>query len=180
LSAGVELLAIDGRPVADIVQALMPYRRADGPHGDAIKPSTGDYRQVAQLDSSNTGGMMDRLFPMLFPSPNGSDRFSVCDKASPDVAVREVAVAGISEAARQRAIAAAVPNPNWSLAVRGDTAVLTLPTFADWRDGFDAPAFIDQTSNTLNSQGVPFLIIDNRSNEGGDDRLGLAEDNGKG
>jgi len=188
VSAGAELLAIDGRTAADIVQALMPYLRADGPRGDAARPGTGDGKRLAQLDSSSTGGMMDRLFPLLFPPVNGSYRLSVRDKAPSAMAmavpvpvpvpvlmpVRNVVVAGTSEGARQRTIAAAVPNPNWSLAINGDTAVLTVPTFAYWRGGFDVTAFVEQTVTTLNSQQVPFLIIDNRSNEGGDDRLGLA------
>ena len=115
VAAGAELLAIDERPVADIVKALMPYLRADGPRGETT-PSTGDGKRLVQLNSSDTGDAMDRLYPLLFP-PVQSDaqissqaqapaparyRLKLRDKDSLDT--RDLTVAAMSEAARTQAI----------------------------------------------------------------------------
>jgi hypothetical protein len=125
LSAGAELLAIDGLGVALIVESLMPCLRADG---------SSDGKRLAQIDSGPNGGAMDRLFPLLHPPQDGRYKLRVQDR--PDASPRELSVAAISPAERERGLPA--PSQDWAFQLQGVTAVLTLPTFAFWDQRFDA------------------------------------------
>ncbi|MFG6487291.1 S41 family peptidase [Roseateles sp. BYS78W] len=158
--AGSELLAIEGQSPARIAQALLPYLRADG--------ST-DGKRLAQLDDDENGGAMQRLFPLLFPPSEAGWRLRLAGG-------REVVVPVLSAEARERALAAGwlPPDAAWQLHVDGEVAVLTLPTFSFWRDGFDGRAFLDRAFAELAARGIRRLIIDLRRNEGGDDALGRA------
>ena len=164
--AGSELLAVDGRPVAAIAAALLPYLRADGLSAD------GDGKRLAQLDSDENGGAMDRLFPALFAPQNG--RWQLTLREREGAAPREVTAAAITLEARDRALP--TPASDWQFKITGDTAVLTLPTFAFWRGGFDPLGYLARSFEALNATpgGVPFLVIDIRRNEGGDDAIGRA------
>ena len=158
--AGSEIVAIDGRSAADIAAGLMPYLRADG---------ASDGKRLAQLDSDPNGGAMDRVFPLLYPPQQGRYRLTLRDPGGP--AAREVSVAATSVTER----AARVPAPRsdaWRFTVDGDTATLTLPTFSFWNGGFDGKAFLARSFEQLEAQTVPYLVIDLRDNEGGDDALG--------
>ncbi len=169
LAAGAELLAVDGRPAADIVQGLLPYLRADG------RSAGSDAKRLSQLDHGPNGGAMDRLFPLRYAPTGGAWRLTVRDAGS--APPRDIVAAAMSVVERNRALGAAAPPSQataWTLAIDGDTAVLTLPTFAFWRGGFDARGFLQRSFDELRTQQVPRLIIDIRHNEGGDDALGHA------
>jgi C-terminal processing protease CtpA/Prc len=75
-------------------------------------------------------------------------------------------------AARDRALAppseSADDSPRWTFVVEGDTAVLTLPTFAFWNSDFDWRGFLARSFEELEARGVAYLILDQRRNEGGD------------
>ena len=112
---------------------------------------------------------MDRVFPLLYPPPQGRYRLTLRDPGGQ--AVREVSVGATSVTER----AARVPAPRsdaWRFTVDGDTATLTLPTFSFWNGGFDGKAFLARSFEQLEAQKVPYLVIDLRDNEGGDDTLG--------
>ncbi len=156
LVAGDELLAINGQPVQTIVRALLPALRADG---------TGDGKRFAQLDTSATGGAMDRLFPLRWPPAAGHYSVTLQSGNGP---ARAATIAAVTLAERETALPP--PSSNWQLRTEGGTAVLTLPTFAFWQSRFDWRAFITQTFETI--RDTPFLIIDQRRNEGGDDAIG--------
>lgn len=160
LAAGSELLAIDGRRVADIRDALLPLLRADGRHDGAW------LKRLSQLDSGPNGGAMDRLFPLRFAPLEGRYVLTVRDRdgASP----RTVSVPATSTAARDEVLPPS--RTDWAFRIEGDTGILTLPTFAFWRSDFKPEPFLQQTFKAL--AGVPFLIIDQRENEGGDDGIG--------
>ncbi len=165
LAAGSELLSIDGRPVADIAAALLPLLRADGQHAGAVG------KRLAQLDTAPgpAGGAMDWLFPLRFPPEGGRWRLTVRGM-QPDTqaeAPRALTVAAIAMAERGRSLAA--PAPAWSFEREGDTAVLRLPTFAFWNSDFKAEAFLTRTFAAI--RGLPYLVIDLRDNEGGDDAI---------
>ncbi len=162
VAAGSELLAVDGRPAAAIRDALLPLLRADGLHEGA------QGKRLSQLDSGPNGGAMDRLFPLLFAPQAGRYRLTLRERGS--AAPRDVTVPATTTAERDQALPAA-PTA-WTFRVDGDTGVLTLPTFAFWRSDFKPAAFLQQTFAAL--RGVPFLVIDQRSNEGGDDAIGRA------
>jgi Peptidase family S41 len=163
VTKGSELLAIDGRPVAQIANALLPYIRADAVGASA------DGKRWSQLDSGPNGGAMDRLFPLLFAPAGGGYTLHVRDNAQ--AAARDVQVAAVKLADRERLL----PDQSsaWLFRIDGDTAVLTLPTFAFWRSDFKPNEFITRTFETLRATpAVRFLIIDQRRNEGGDDGIG--------
>ncbi len=172
VAAGSELLAIDGRPVAAIRDALLPLLRADGRHAGA------QLKRLSQLDSGPNGGAMDRLFPLLFaplhapqPGPTGA-RYTLTlrDHDHDDSGPRVISVPAMTTADRDKTLPAA--GTAWTFKVDGDTGILTLPTFAFWRSEFQPAAFLQQTFAAL--RGVPFLVIDQRRNEGGDDAIGRA------
>lgn len=161
LPAGSEILAIEGRTPAEIAALLLPYLRADG---------SSDGKRLAQLDDDDNGGAMQRMFPLLVPPPPEGWRLNLAGG-------REVRVPAVTAAAREQALQAVgwrAPDRTWRLRMEGDAAVLTLPTFAFWGGGFDAPAFLDRTFAELRERGVRRLVIDLRANEGGDDAIGRA------
>jgi C-terminal processing protease CtpA/Prc len=162
VAAGSELLAIDGRPVADIRDALLPLLRADGLHEGARG------KRLSQLDSGPNGGAMDRLFPLLF-APQGG-RYTLTLREPGGTGTRAVTVPATTSAERDHTLPAS--NSAWTLRIDGDTGVLTLPTFAFWRSSFKPLDFLQQSFAAL--RGVPFLLIDQRDNEGGDDAIGQA------
>ena len=51
-----------------------------------------------------------------------------------------------------------------------DTAILTLPTFAFWRSEFKPDEFLARSFESLRT--VPYLVIDIRRNEGGEEAIG--------
>jgi len=164
VAAGAELLAIDGRSISDITAALLPYLRADGLHEGA------HLKRLSQLDSGSNGGAMDRIFPLVFAPAlaSGQGRYALQLRDTANGAPREVTVPAISEAERNRTLPP--PTAQWTFTVEGDTATLTLPTFAFWRGDFKPEPFLQRTFAALRS--VPYLVIDLRSNEGGDDAIG--------
>jgi C-terminal processing protease CtpA/Prc len=162
LTAGSELLAVDGRPMADIRGALLPLLRADGLHAGAR------LKRLSQLDSGPNGGAMDRLFPLRFAPIGG--RYTLTLRETDSASSRELSVAATTSAERDRTLPAA--STAWTFRVDGDTGILRLPTFAFWRSDFKPLDFLQQTFAAL--RRVPFLIIDLRDNEGGDDAIGHA------
>ena len=165
LAAGSELLSINGRPVAAIAAALLPLLRADGQHAGAVG------KRLAQLDTAPgpAGGAMDWLFPLRFPPEGGRWRLTVRDpqRDRPREASRALTVPAIGMTERERSLPA--PAPAWSFEREGDTAVLRLPTFAFWNSDFKADAFLARTFTAI--RGLPYLVIDLRDNEGGDDAI---------
>lgn len=157
---GSELLAIDGRPMAGIRDALLPMLRADGRHEGAWA------KRLSQLDSGTNGGAMDRLFPLLYPPQGGRYRLRLLAPGATQPA--DVEVAAITQAARDQAVPP--EGAQWSFRLDGEVAVLTLPTFAFWGQDFKADAFLSRTFTAL--RRVPVLIIDLRRNEGGADAIG--------
>jgi hypothetical protein len=158
--AGRELLAIDGRPMADIRQALLPCLRADGWHEGAM------LKRLSQLDSGPNGGAMDRLFPLLYPPRDGRYTLSVGNAGGTQAT--ETTVVATGQAARDRQLPPAAPG--WAVRTEGDVAFLTLPTFAFWRGDFQPEAFLQRSFEAI--RALPYLVIDVRDNEGGDDAIG--------
>lgn len=166
IAPGAEVLTIDGQSSATIVSSLMPYIRADG----GLDGST-DGKRLSQLDSGSNGGAMDRLFPLRFPPQGGGFDLSLCD--APGKAPRSLRVSAVREAERDAA-GLAPASSAWAFSIEGDTAWLTLPTFAFWGSRFDGRAFLARSFAELDAKKIPFLVIDIRRNEGGDDQLGHA------
>jgi len=165
VSSNEELLAIDDRSTSTLVAELLPFLRADG---------SNDGKRRAQIDSDINGGAMDRLLPLLHPPVSGQYRLRL---RGPQGRVHEVAVSAVTANGREDAMKAAgfVPaSDDWQFEIRKGIGLLTLPTFSFWRSGFDWQGFLDRSFTTLETNGVKRLVIDLRSNEGGDDKIGDA------
>ncbi len=163
--ANDEVLAIDGASPRALAVEFMPYLRADG---------SSDGKRLSQIDSTVNGGAMDRLLPLLHPPRDGRYALRLRNPAGQ---VREVAVAAMQAGERERALTARGQLPEseeWRLDIDGDTATLTLPTFAFWRSEFDWRGFLQRSFDTLETRGIPHLILDLRQNEGGDSAIGDA------
>lgn len=160
-----EILAIDGRPVAQLIDALMPYLRADG---------ASDGKRLVQLDSNSEGGVLDRLLPLLYPPKDGYYHLSLRRIDGTTYARR---VRATTVKAREEYLSAHGEGPEdleWRLRIDGDTAVLTLPTFAFWNASFDWKTYLQQTFDSLATANVKRLVLDLRQNEGGDSAIGRA------
>ena len=165
IPANAELLSIDGRTPATLIADLMPYLRADGGN---------DGKRLSQLDSTENGGALDRLLPLLHPPGTNGYALRIRPRGGK---VREIVATAMTASERERLLSAAgVPAESnaWRFEIEGDTATLTLPTFAFWNGGFDWRAFLDTSFATLAERKIPNLILDLRQNEGGDDAIGRA------
>jgi hypothetical protein len=162
---GAEVLRIDGRTPAVLIAEFMPYLRADGGN---------DGKRLSQLDHDRNGGALDRLLPLLHPPGTGGYALRLRPRGAASV---DVTVAAMTAGERERLLAAAsqpMPDTAWRFEVDGDTAILTLPTFAFWNDDFDWRGFLERNFAKLEKNRIPNLILDLRGNEGGDDRIGRA------
>lgn len=160
-----ELLRIDGRTPTALIADILPFLRADG---------SNDGKRLSQLDNDANGGALDRWLPMLHPP--GADGYALQFRPHGG-RVAETTVAPMTVEARERQLAAAgqpMPGEAWRFEIEGDTATLTLPTFAFWNGGFDWRAFLDRSFATLEEKRIPQLVLDLRRNEGGDDAIGRA------
>lgn len=163
VAAGDELLAIDGVAGPDIVRRIWPYLRADG---------SSDNKRLRQLSHDRDGGsLMDLIWPLLSPPAAGRYRLDIrradgrtlsVDAAAMTLADRDTALAGKGAAAEP------VADAGWTLAIRDGVATLTLPTFSVWRSHFDWKRFLADAFARIEHERVGQLIIDIRSNEGGD------------
>ncbi|WEN14884.1 S41 family peptidase [Rhodanobacter sp. AS-Z3] len=168
-----ELLSIDGRTPVVLANEFMPYLRADG---------NSDGKRLSQIDSNVDGGAMDRLLPLLHPPATAGYvlRFRPHDRHTGKVigqGIDEVTVAGMPVVERENRLMAAGVTPEntrWRFAIEGDTATMTLPTFAFWQSDFDWRSFLQRSFDTLAARRIDKLILDLRQNEGGDDAIGNA------
>jgi C-terminal processing protease CtpA/Prc len=163
--ANAELLAIDGRSASELIAEFLPYLRAD---------ADGDGKRLSQLETHSSGGAMDRLLPLLHPPAMTGYRLQLRTREGRLIEVR---LPGRPVAEREAVLAAAGSAPereDWRLEIAGDTAVMTLPTFAFWNNAFDWRGFLDASFRTLAEQRVTALVLDLRQNEGGSDAIGDA------
>jgi hypothetical protein len=161
---GAELLAIDGRPAAEVVSALLPLIPVDA----GIR--------TAKLRSLESPGAFGRLLALRF---GGRASYRVRFRAFRSAAIKEAVVPGITEAdlfrlLRERAPAARERRPSYELGFEGGTAVLAIRQFADDQDKA-RPRFAEFLSAAfaeLEARKTPGLVIDLRGNGGGFDEYG--------
>jgi len=160
LPRGSAILSIDGRPVADILSALIPLTRADG-------SNDGKRRQLLSVMGTDDYETFDILYPLLFPV---GDSFDIRCRA-PDGAELQTRLPAIDLIARQSARPKATsPQPNapqWMVEHDGRTATLTMNGWAVYSSQWDWKAWLDAAFEDLNRRATDRLIIDIRRNEGG-------------
>jgi C-terminal processing protease CtpA/Prc len=164
VNAGDEILSVNGMNAGAMVAALMPYLRADG---------SSDGKRLQQLNHNRGDySQMDIVWPLLSPPQDGRYALEIRNPAGKRTAV---AVEATTLARREKALAdqgIRPPSEQWTFRIDGDTAIMTLPTFAFWNSDFDWAAFIDSAFAELDAGKVPHLVIDIRANEGGDGAIG--------
>lgn len=165
VTAGDEVLAVDGVGAAQMVERLMPYLRADG---------SSDGKRLRQLSHDrNDYSQFDMLWPLLSPPQQGRYRVEL-RRASGER--RTLALKAMSLSERQAALSArgqlAQRSEAWTFKVEGGVATLSMPSWSVWNSKFDWAAFIDDSFARLQREQVPYLVIDIRANEGGDGAVG--------
>lgn len=170
LARGDEILSINGRPMAEIVAAILPLIAFDGYTEHARQTSFG-------VTSELKGGALDHFLPLLF----GSSAEFVFEAEGVDGAVRELRAAALTYSdwlslnpeARGR-----YRNFSDEGAVRLDfptsgTAVLAVDTFVNYRTPVDPDDVYRELMRQLEETDV--LVLDLRQNGGGseDASIGL-------
>lgn len=162
---GGEMVAINGVAMADIITRLLPLISSDG----RIRTS-----KLKYLEGSVNFGRMyalafeeTREFEIGYRPPAGGGLSKI--------KVNGITAAALNERFRDRYPEAARAKPPIELAYRGETAILTIRTFAEpgYRSaGMAYPTFLRKTFRELSDKAVENLIIDLRENGGGTDMFG--------
>ena len=164
VAAGSEILAIDGRPVPELLGTMRPLVSADGFSQTYRDFRLGPYFEFhALLDLLY--GPADTLTVDLLPLAGGA------------VAHRRIAAAGPARMAErfQERTGDGIDTypPILQFTTLGDrAALLTVTSFYEGRLGAGSPsfeAFFDSTFREIRERGVTDLVVDVRGNEGGND-----------
>jgi hypothetical protein len=161
LAPGTRITALNGIATSDILYRLLPLTRADG-HNDGKRRS--------QLEMRNTDSFeyFDIYQGLLFPPENGVHQINGQRPDGSEFAL-ELPAIGLA----QRKAGLAVPednntdNPLWTWEMRGDVALLTMPTWVMYNTKWEWETWLDARLRGLS--GARGLIIDLRDNEGGNE-----------
>ncbi len=161
---GAEVISINGRPMATIVEDLFTLLPSDG------RVETSKYRRL-----ESTAG-----FGLSFSSMYGWTTAFELELRLPDGSTRTVDVSGITseELTRrfdERYSDVAVDLPPIELEYRGEVPILTVRTFGGgaYRPaGIDYGDFLHDAFEGFAERGAQDLIIDVRNNGGGSDEYG--------
>ena len=165
ITAGDELVSIDGIDGAGVVDRMMRYLRADG---------SSDGKRLRQLGNDRPEySMMDIVWPLLSPPVAGVYRLGV---RTGDGSLRSVKAKSLTLAQRREALQRMGIAPHsqaWRFQIEGRRAIMTLPTFSVYREGLDWRRFFALHFAEMREQHVEHLVIDILDNEGGDAAIGL-------
>jgi hypothetical protein len=158
LARGDTILQIDGRRSAKVLQALLPFARADGNNTAKRVALLG----VSGIDKYET---FDVFHGLVF---GRSDSFAL-KVMSPDGAVQDVRTASITLDERHaRVTAAQEDGPAFTHRFEaGGTCVLTMPGWALYNSDWDWQGYIGGVFQEMADRKSPALIVDLRGNEGG-------------
>ena len=167
LQSGTEVLAINGTPVATILDRLMTVARADG---------NNDVKRVAYMEVQGTDRFeaFDVFFPLLFPSATPRMTLRVRGPARNQARQLEVRPLTFEERLSSMkdadAISGGEEGPFFEFRMLDDRmAYLRMPTWALYNTNWNWKAFLTESFEALAKRGATDLVIDLRGNEGGND-----------
>lgn len=169
LPKGVEITAINGRPVPQILNQIAPLVAYDGDTDQAITAKIAD-------DSDLSGSDFDEYWPGLFGAPA---RWDIAWKMPGDAAGQTSQLAPISFADWMRLDTGDAPyrsefynGVTWRLA--GKAARLRIDTFVNYRNPVAATPFLGGFFQAVKAAGTEHLILDLRANGGGSEDVSIA------
>lgn len=162
LVSGTDVIAIDGRPVATILNDLMAFARADGGN-DAKRRALLEVRGVDAYET------FDVFFGLLYPS---SGVFRLTARLPGQGSETTIEVPALDLAARQatQRKPAAKDSAKWTLAFPAErVAVLSMPDWVMYNTKWDWRGFLDTAFAEMKDRKATGLVVDLRGNEGGND-----------
>ena len=170
LPRGTEILSLDGRPVADVLDALLPYASADGGN---------DAKRLDQFEVHAAPAPAERfdvIYSLLY-APDGPLALTVRDA---DGTERALSANRTTADARRDTLLDRDParpqSPDDLLGYRLDadgTAVLSIGSFATFNMTRDYDAWLAGAFRDMNARGAERLIVDLRDVAGGMDAAAL-------
>lgn len=161
LPAGSEILRLNGQNPRSLRRKLLPYIRTDGHNRD---------KQIALLEMRNNETLETFDIFQGLVAPQEGATHSVKAKL-PDGRVLNLELPALSLDERRAQSAAAktdtLDEPFWTWEVRGDVAILSMPSWVMYKTKWDWKAWLESRLDTL--PGLKGLVIDLRDNEGGND-----------
>jgi C-terminal processing protease CtpA/Prc len=173
IRAGDEIKSINGIPVATIIDSLLTVSRTDGKHG--LGKQLDNISISPYLASVQKYALFDIYFPLFFASSQRSDYCDLVVRPFRGGTIR-LQVASLTKAQRQQRYQERFPAEykqptaifNW---LTPDCGYLRIKEFSagGWANGYKK--FLDSTFSCLRDQKASRLVVDIRSNEGGDDDI---------
>jgi peptidase S41-like protein len=165
LPRGAEVMSINGLPARQLLDDLMPYSRADGAN---------DSKRVANLEVVGPARWQafDLFAPLVHPRAFDRRRAAIAFRPFGENRTRTTTVelvghaTRISKAEDERRVGGAA----WQVERLADgTAWIAMPNWALYESKWDWRAAIDATMDRLAAERAPALVLDLRTNEGGED-----------
>jgi hypothetical protein len=170
LARGAEILAINARPVRDLIETLGQYVAIDG-------ASVWSRAQKLADDSDLMGADFDHFYPYVFGQ---TAHFDLSVRADDGATPRTIRLPAISfRAWLQLQNDGRGYFSNFSETTRwrmldADAGYLSVETFVNYRRPTDAQSLFTNAMTQLQAQGATRLIVDLRQNGGGSDDAALA------
>ncbi len=162
LTRGTQVGAINGVPVRTMLQALLPYARADG--GNDAKR-----RNLLSLHGLARYEFFDVFHGLVYGEPPGG--VFRLDVKTPDGRISVADVAALSTAERHAqlpSVADDAPRWTWRIDEGHGVAVLTMPSWALYNSPWDWQAWLVEKLDALAADdAAKGLVVDLRGNEGG-------------
>ncbi|MEM7786126.1 MAG: S41 family peptidase [Bacteroidota bacterium] len=166
LPTGTEVLTLDGRPVAEVIEALMPYASADGGNDPKRRDQLEVYGTIPPAER------FDVFYSLLF-DPEGDLALTV---RRPDGTEADLSLPRVTRDARREVLWArdeTLPRSmddllQYRLGEDG-TAVLTIGSFSTFSMSVDYAAWLTGAFQDMNARGAERLVVDLRHVAGGMD-----------